>query len=101
MSLSSTLPPALRVPVSMRRELIVLAAALAFGAVAIPPLLWLAGSRALGPYAGGGLAAFFASFYRGLASGTFGFWMAALGPYLIALVVRALIGTVRGAAARD
>jgi hypothetical protein len=92
---------ALRVPISIRRELIVLAAALGFGLVAAPLLVWLAGSHALGPYAGGGLGSFLAAFYRSLASGTFGYWMIAVGPYLIALVVRAMLGIGRGPTAAD
>jgi hypothetical protein len=91
---------ALRAPMPIRRELLVLAAALAFGVLAVPPLLWVVGSRALGPYAGGGIGAFLASFFRGLASGTFGFWMVALGPYLLTLVARALGGLARGSAGR-
>jgi hypothetical protein len=95
MSLSLPLQSALqqavlRVPTPIRRELILLAAAFVFGLVAAPPLVWLAGSHTLGPYAGGGLGSFLAAFYRSLASGTFGYWMIAVGPYLIALVVRAL-----------
>jgi hypothetical protein len=100
-SLSLPLQTALDAPFSLRRELIVLAAALVFGLLAAPPLVWVVGSRALGPYAGGGIGSFLASFYRGLASGTFGNWMIALGPYLLALVLRALLGIGRGAAAAD
>jgi len=99
MSLPLALQTILRAPISIRRELAVLAAALFAGVVVAPPLVWVAGSRALGPYAGGGIGAFLAAFYRGLASGAFGFWMVALGPYLLALVVRALAGIGRGAPA--
>lgn len=99
MSLSLPLQTALRVPIPIRRELIVLAAALLFGLVAAPLLVWLAGSRTLGPYAGGGVGSFLAAFYRSLASGSFAYWMVAVGPYLIVLVVRALVGIGRGVAA--
>lgn len=92
MSLSSSLQSAARIPISIRRELIVLAAGLIFGLAVAPLLVWAVGSRALGPYAGGGIGSFLAGFYRGLASGTFGYWMIVFGPYLIALVARALIG---------
>lgn len=92
-----TQPP--RPPLSLRRELLVLGGALAFGVLVAPPLVWVVGSRALGPYAGGGFGAFLATFYRGLASGSFGFWMVALGPCLLALVARALVG-LAGAARR-
>ncbi|MGH8221159.1 MAG: hypothetical protein ACREUT_21710 [Steroidobacteraceae bacterium] len=101
MSPSSPLQTTLRIPISMRREIILLAAALVFGLVAAPPLVWLAGSHTLGPYAGDGIGSFLAAFYRGLASGTFGYWMIAVGPYLIALLVRALVGVVRGGTAAD
>lgn len=100
MSPSLALQHALRAPVSIRRELLVLAVALAAGVFVVPPLLWAVGSRALGPYAGGGIGAFLASFYRGLAAGTFGFWMVALGPYLLTLVARALLGLARAAPSR-
>ncbi len=99
--LSSALPAALRAPISIRRELIVLAAGLGCGVVLAPLIVWFVGSRALGPYAGGGIGAFLAAFFRGLASGTFGFWMVALGPYLVALIVRALAGFGRIAAQDD
>lgn len=101
MSLSSPLQNALRVPISIRRELIVLAAALLFGLVVAPPLVFVVGSHGLGRYAGGGVGSFLAAFYRGLASGTFGYWMIAVGPYLSALTVRALIGVGRGGTAAD
>lgn len=92
MSLSSPLHASLRVPISVHRELVVLAAGLIFGLAAAPPLVWAVGSKALGPYAGGGIGSFLAAFYRGLGSGTFGYWMIVLGPYLVALLARALIG---------
>ena len=106
MSLSLPLQSALqqlvlRVPASIRREFMLLAVALVFGLVAAPPLLWLVGSHTLGPYAGGGLGSFLAAFYRALASGTFAYWMIAVGPYLIALLVRALFDIGRRPRAAD
>jgi hypothetical protein len=80
---------------SLRRELLVLATALAFGVLLMPPLLWLGGPRALGPYAGGGIGAIVASFFRGLASGSLGFWIVAVGPYLVVTTIRALFAMVR------
>ncbi len=80
---------------TLRRELIVLGAALAFGVLAVPPLLWLAGTRTLGPYAGGGVAALVANFFRGLASGALAFWLVALGPYLVLTALRALLALMR------
>jgi hypothetical protein len=84
----------------LRRELILLACALAFGVLAVPPLLWLVGARTLGAYPGGGAGALVANFFRGLASGALGFWFIALAPYLFIIVLRALIALVR-AAPRD
>ncbi len=81
---------------SLRRELLILAGALAFGVVLIPPLLWLGGARALGPYAGGGIGSIVANFFRGLASGSLGFWIVAVGPYLVVTILRALIALARG-----
>jgi hypothetical protein len=86
---------------ALRRELIILGAALAFGVLAVPPLLWLAGPRFLGPYPGGGPGAIVANFFRGLASGESGFWIIALGPYLILTALRALIALVRARPLRD
>ncbi|MGH8148638.1 MAG: hypothetical protein ACRETB_01490 [Steroidobacteraceae bacterium] len=77
------------------RELLMLLCALAFGFVAMPPLLWFAGRRALGPYAGGGVEALAENFFQGLKSGTLGFWVVALAPYCIVLLVRALAGIAR------
>ena len=92
--LPTALQTALRVPLSMNRELIGLAVGLVFGLAVAPPLVWVVGSKALGPYAGGGIGAFLAAFYRGLWSGTFGYWMIVVGPYLVALLVRALISAM-------
>jgi hypothetical protein len=80
---------------ALRRELIALGASLAVGLLLVPPLLWLAGARALGPYSGGGIAALFANFFRGLASGSLAFWLVALGPFLVLTVLRALLAVAR------
>jgi hypothetical protein len=80
---------------SLRRELIMLVAALAFGVLAVPPLLWLAGPRALGPYPGGGIGSMITNFFGGLASGSFGFWTVAVAPYILLIVVRVLFAIVR------
>ncbi|HTW37961.1 MAG TPA: hypothetical protein VMD49_05270 [Steroidobacteraceae bacterium] len=82
-------------PGALRRELLLLGAALACGVLAVPPLLWVAGPRALGPYAGGGVTAIVANFFRGLASGSIAFWLVALGPYLVLTALRALVALLR------
>jgi len=75
-----------------RRELLILAIALFLGLVAAPVLTFLAGSRVLGPYAGGpGMGALMAAYFRGLASGSTAFWAVALGPYVFILAVRAFV----------
>jgi hypothetical protein len=101
MSFSVLSREAAGLPATLRRELLVLVGALAFGVLLVPPLLWLAGARALGPYAGGGMGAIVASFFRGLASGWLSFWIVALGPYLVVTIVRALIAMLRAAPAAD
>jgi hypothetical protein len=80
---------------SVRRELILLGVGLLLGLLLVPVLIDLLGTRALGPYAGGGLTAFMAHFYRGLGSASPGFWMVAVGPYVMILLVRALVFLVR------
>ncbi len=78
-----------------------LAGAVGFGVLVVPPLLWLVGMRELGPYADGGMGDLLGNFFRGLAGASFAFWAVALVPYLLTLVVRALIGLVRGFPAAD
>lgn len=86
-------PPGLKDQIG--RELLILLCALAFGLLAVPPLLWFIGRRALGPYSGGGVEALAENFFQGLKSGTVGFWIVALAPYFIVLLVRALAGIAR------
>jgi len=86
-------------PARARRELIILGIAILVGIAVLPPLIWVAGSRAFGAYAGGGFGALLGNFFRGLASGSFGFWIVAAGPYLLVLVVRLTIGVARSLSA--
>jgi hypothetical protein len=72
------------------RELASLALALAFGLLVLPPMIWLAGHLTLGEYVRsytgtpvGGPFALWADFFRGLASGSLGYWTALLGPWLL------------------
>jgi hypothetical protein len=80
---------------SLRRELIVLVAALAVGAFVVPALLWLWGPHVLGRYPGGGILDMLANFLRGLARGSIGFWTVVIGPYVLLTVVRVLYAIVR------
>lgn len=101
MSLLAPSRAATGLPGALRRELLVLGAALAFGVLAVPPLLWVAGPRALGPYAGGGVTAIVANFFRGLASGSIACWLVALGPYLVLMLLRALVAVMRSPPLED
>jgi hypothetical protein len=83
-----------------RRELIVLGVALGFGLLGVPFLVWLAGDRTLGPYAHGdnphaGPWALFADYVVGLAHGSAVFWLVALGPLLLLLLIRGFLALLR------
>jgi hypothetical protein len=78
-----------------RRELIILGVALLLGLVVLPPLIYLSGARAFGPYAAGGMPALLGNFWRGLAAGAIGFWIVALTPYALVLIARLTFGVAR------
>jgi hypothetical protein len=83
-----------------RRELIILGAALALGLLAMPFLIWLAGSRALGPYTHGdnpraGPFALLADYFAGLSHGSAVFWVVALGPAALLLLIRGFFALLR------
>lgn len=83
-----------------RRELIIFAAALLFGLVPMPLLIWLAGNRVLGPYTHGqnphaGPLALVADFFIGLVHGSAVFWAVALGPAVLLLLLRLFVRAVR------
>ena len=87
------LPPA-------RRELVIYGAALLFGIVLMPFLIWFGGSRVLGPYTHGqnphaGPASLFADFVLGLVHGSAVFWAVALGPALVLLLIRVFVRIYR------
>jgi len=84
----------------LQRELLLLAAALLVGLVLMPFLIWLAGNRVLGPYTHGdnlhaGPWALFADYVVGLAHGSAVFWMVALGPLAVLLLVRGFLRLLR------
>ena len=92
-------PPS-RFPRRLRLELIVFGALLLFGLVAVPLLIWLAGNRWLGPYTHdqnphAGPLALLQDFFAGLLHGSAVFWVVALGPLGLILVVRLFILLVR------
>jgi hypothetical protein len=83
-----------------RRELIILAAALLWGLVPMPLLIWVAGNRVLGPYTHGqnthaGPFALLADFFVGLAHGSAVFWAVALGPAVLLVLLRLFLRAVR------
>lgn len=83
-----------------QRELIVLGAALGVGLIVMPFLIWIAGNRVLGPYSHGdnpkaGPWALFADYVVGLAHGSAVFWVVALGPLALLLLVRGFLALLR------
>jgi MFS superfamily sulfate permease-like transporter len=73
-----------------RRDKFWLLAALLFGVLALPFLVHLTGVYVLGKYAGGGAAAFFGDYLRGLVTLQWYSWVLALGPLLIVALWRML-----------
>jgi hypothetical protein len=97
-------PP--RVPPRPRRELILLGALLLFGLIGMPLLTWMAGNRWLGPYTHelnlhAGPLALLQDFLLGLLHGSAVFWVVALGPAALVLLVRLLVHLVRISGRRD
>jgi hypothetical protein len=66
-----------------RRTLYWLLAALAFGVLVLPWLVYLTGVVVLGKYAEGGAVTFFADYLRDLLTLRAGAWVLALGPVAI------------------
>jgi hypothetical protein len=84
----------------LRRELLILGIALAFGLVLMPFLIWLVGNRILGPYThglepAGGPLKLLGDFFVGLGHGSVIFWCVALGPYLLVTLARLLFALLR------
>jgi hypothetical protein len=81
------------------RESVLLILALAVGFLLMPPLIWVVGNRALGPYIHGtnthaGPGALMGDFFAGLGHGYLSYWAVALGPALILYLVRLFVGAV-------
>jgi hypothetical protein len=88
-------------PPRVRRELIMFGAALLFGLIGVPLLIWVGGNRVLGPYVHGqnlhaGPFALLQDFFQGLLHGSAVFWGVALGPAALLLLVRLFIALLRG-----
>jgi hypothetical protein len=84
----------------VRRELIIYGSALLLGLVGVPLLIWVGGNRVLGPYTHGqnlhaGPLALLQDFYLGLLHGSAVFWVVALGPAALLLLLRLFIRFIR------
>lgn len=98
--------PSPRLPPRLRRELIVLGALLLFGLIGVPLLIWTAGNRWLGPYTHGqnphaGPFALLQDYGLSLLHGSGVFWVVALGPVALVLLVRLFIQLIRISGRRD
>jgi hypothetical protein len=83
-----------------QRALILYAAALLFGVLVVPFLIFLVGNRVLGPYTQGqnlrgGPFALLGDFFTGLAHGSAVFWAVALGPLLVLVLLRLFVVGLR------
>lgn len=76
---------------SQRRHLSWLVAALAFGALVLPLLVYFTGSATLGPYAHGGPGSFLRDYFADLARLRGSAWTLLLGPAALVLVWRMLV----------
>jgi hypothetical protein len=76
-------------------------AALLFGLLVMPFLIFVAGSRVLGPYTHGqnthaGPLALLSDYFVGLAHGSAVFWVVAAGPAALLLLIRLSLALLRG-----
>ena len=99
-------PPRPRLPPRLRRELIVYGVALLCGLIGVPLLTWWGGNRVLGPYTHdqnthAGPLALLGDFFIGLLHGSAVFWVVALGPAALVLLVRLFIMLVRAMPSGD
>jgi len=106
-SSSNELEPLERVRTSLsraqtraRRELIIFGIAFGCGLFLMPILIWMVGNRMLGAYTHGqnfhaGPFALLGDFLVGLFHGSLVFWVVALGPALLLLIVRVLYALIR------
>lgn len=95
-----------RIPWAVRRELIVYGIAVLCGLLLMPFLIWYAGNRVLGPYTHGqnphaGPLALLQDYFTGLVHGSAVFWMVALGPALLIVLLRLIVWVVRAIPPRE
>ncbi len=76
---------------NFKRDLYWLVAALLFGVLALPFLVYYTGVATLGPYSNGGPFDFFWNFFADLARFRRAAWALALGPLVITLFWRILL----------
>jgi hypothetical protein len=80
----------------LRFELIFASLGLAFGLFVLPALIYSVGAALLGPYGEkAGLSTFYVDFYGDLADGSGRAWILALGPLVLAYLLRAVFIGVR------
>jgi len=78
------------------RELVTLGLMLLFSLTLLPLAIWFAGQFFLGDYlrdvegTTGGFGAMWTDYLAGILSGSFGHWVAFLGPWLLLLAIRGL-----------
>jgi len=94
------------VPPRVQRELITYGALLLFGLIGVQLLIWVAGNRWLGAYTHdqnlhAGPLALLQDYLLGLLHGSAVFWVVALGPAVLVLLVRLFIRLVRLSGRRD
>jgi hypothetical protein len=77
------------------RELWLAGGAVAFGLLVLPFLIYLAGSITLGPYESGSVWLYLLDFLKGLMRPHLAYWLIALGPYLLILLLRGLLALRR------
>jgi len=84
---------------ALPRELATLGMMLLLSLTLLPVMIFIAGQIFLGDYVRdpsgaptGGLGAFWTDFLQGLGRFSFGYWLVLLGPWLLLLAVRGIVG---------
>ncbi len=86
----------------LSRELLTLALMLLVALTLLPVAIWFAGQAFLGDYIRdpsgsptGGFGALWLDYVRGILSGSLGYWVAFLGPWVLLMALRGLIALRR------
>jgi len=83
------------------RELVTLALMLLFSLTVLPVMIWIAGQVFLGDYqrdvegTTGGFFSMWGDYVAGIFSGSFGYWVALLGPWLLLMAFRGMLALRR------